>query len=241
VRIHTLPPEAARQELVRSFFGSPRSVHLCNAYTLSIALTDPRYRSLLNHGDLNLADGQPVAFMGRRLGHPAMRSSVRGPDLLQDVLELGQTVGLRHFFYGSTDDVVGKLGMRLTQRFPTAKVVGIESAPFRALTHDEVDALVVRVLAAQPDILWVGLGTPLQDAYVEEFKGRLNTTLVAIGAGFDFLAGTKPLAPHWMHRIGLEWLFRLATEPRRLWRRYLIGNTVFLMGASRDLFRRSHQ
>lgn len=234
VRIDALSPESAREVLAGAAHGIPRAVHLCNAYTLSLALRDDAYRSLLNASDLNLADGQPVAFVGRRLGHSQMHSSVRGPGLLLDLLERGQETGLRHYFYGSTPEVCARITEVLSERFPAAKVVGIESPPFRPLDQDEQAALVARIHAALADIVWVGLGTPRQDQFVADYRDRLDATLVAIGAGFDFLAGTKRVAPEWMQRVGLEWAFRLASEPRRLWKRYLMGNTLFLYGVLRD-------
>lgn len=235
VRIDALSPQRARLELATSTYGEPRSVHLCNAYTLSLAVGDATYRDALNASDLNLADGQPVAFVGRRLGHGHLHSSVRGPSLMQDLLERGQDTGLRHYFYGSTPEVCERLARAIAARFPAAKVAGIEAPPFRSLSDAEKVALVRRIHEAEPDIVWVGLGTPRQDEFVHEFRDLLGATLVAIGAGFDFLAGTKRMAPTYLQRLGLEWAFRLVSEPRRLWRRYLVGNAVFLRGAVRDL------
>jgi len=235
VRIDALSPERARVELATSTYGEPRAVHLCNAYTLSLAVGDPAYRDALNASDLNLADGQPVAFVGRRLGHNQMHSSVRGPSLMQDLLERGQDTGLRHYFYGSTAEVCEQLGRNIAQKFPAAKVVGIEAPPFRTLSESEQVSLVRRIHEAKPDIVWVGLGTPRQDEFVHAFRDHLGATLVAIGAGFDFLAGTKRMAPAYLQRAGLEWAFRLVSEPRRLWRRYLVGNALFLRGALHDL------
>jgi N-acetylglucosaminyldiphosphoundecaprenol N-acetyl-beta-D-mannosaminyltransferase len=234
VRIDALSPESARDVLARSAHGNPRAVHLCNAYTLSLALRDAAYRSVLNASDLNLADGQPVAFVGRRRGHAQMHSSVRGPGLMLDLLERGQETGLRHYFYGSTPEVCARITEVVGERFPAAKVVGIESPPFRPLDESEREELVARIRAARADIVWVGLGTPRQDRFLAEYRSRLDATLVAIGAGFDFLAGTKRVAPEWMQRMGLEWVFRLASEPRRLWKRYLVGNTLFVLGVLRD-------
>lgn len=235
MRINALSPERARAELATSTYGEPRAVHLCNAYTLSLAIDNAAYREALNASDLNLADGQPVAFVGRRLGHTHLHSSVRGPSLMQDLLERGQDTGLRHYFYGSTTEVCEQMGRAIASRFPAAKVVGIEAPPFRSLSDAEKTSLVRRIHDAKPDIVWVGLGTPRQDAFVHQFRDSLGTTLVAIGAGFDFLAGTKRMAPAYLQRVGLEWAFRLVSEPRRLWRRYLVGNAVFLRGAVRDL------
>ncbi len=118
---------------------------------------------------------------------------------------------------------------------PSARIVGVDSPPFRPLTPDEEDALVDRVRSSGADIVWVGLGTPKQDQFVDEFRDRLGVTLVAVGAAFDFLAGTKREAPMWARTHGLEWAFRLLSEPGRLWKRYLLGNVSFLVGVARDV------
>ncbi len=215
-----------------------RAVHLCNAYTCSLALRDPAYREMLNRGDLNFADGFPVALVGRRLGHAAMASPVPGRELLLQTMREGLPVGLRHYLYGSTPEVVLALADRLRQRFPGLLLVGVESPPFRDLDPEEEKGLVDRVRASGATVVWVGLGTPRQDWFVDRLRDRLDVTLVAAGAAFDFLAGAKPTAPAWMQRAGLEWAFRLGTEPRRLWRRYLLGNTLFLYGVGRDAVNR---
>jgi N-acetylglucosaminyldiphosphoundecaprenol N-acetyl-beta-D-mannosaminyltransferase len=111
---------------------------------------------------------------------------------------------------------------------PGVEIIGAESPPFRLLTEREEAEMTDRIRRLRPDIVWVGLGTPRQDLFIDQFRDRLGATLVAVGAAFDFLAGAKRQAPSWMQNSGLEWAFRLATEPRRLWRRYLVGNTRFL-------------
>ena len=209
---------------------SGRAVHLCNAYTLSLARRDRAFAEAIERGDLNLPDGAPLAWIGRRVGFTQMRRRVYGPDLMLATLRAGRAWGLRHYLYGSTPEVSDKLARRLTAIAPGITLVGVESPPFRALSPPEEAELVERIRHARPDIVWVGLGTPRQDLFVERFRDRVGTTLVAVGAAFDFLAGAKRQAPVWMQNWGLEWAFRLATEPRRLWRRYLIGNVVFLTG-----------
>ena len=210
-----------------------RAVHLCNAYTLSLATRDPGLATAINRGDLNLPDGTPLTWVGRRLGFTQMRRRVYGPDLMRETLRAGRRSGVRHYLYGSTPRVLGTLTGRLEELAPGVEIVGAESPPFRPLTADEEARLVRRVNAARPDIVWVGLGTPRQDEFVDRFRDRLDAALIAVGAAFDFLAGTKRQAPPWLQDHGLEWVFRLATEPARLWRRYLIGNAVFLAGVAR--------
>ena len=234
VRITAVGPEQACDLTLLARHGDSRAVHLCNAYTLSLAMRSQAYRDLLNQGDLRFADGHPLAAVGRRIGHPSMRARVYGPDLLLATIDRGRERGLRHFFYGGGPGVAAALVTRLEETFPGAQVVGVEEPPFRALTADEEAAACERINATRPDIVWIGLGTPRQDEFIARQRGALLATMVAVGAAFDFLSGTKRQAPGWMQEHGLEWCFRLATEPRRLWKRYLVGNSLFLLGVARD-------
>jgi N-acetylglucosaminyldiphosphoundecaprenol N-acetyl-beta-D-mannosaminyltransferase len=209
------------------------AVHLVNAYTLSLAVRDHRFRDTVGRGHLNLPDGMPLVWLARRHGLH-LDDRVYGPDLTLAVCDLGRRPGLRHYLYGGTPEVVEGFAASLRQRFNGIEIVGAESPPFRDLTADEETAVVDRIAASGADIVWVGLGTPKQDLFVDHFASRIARPLVAVGAAFDFIAGTKPMAPAWMQRRGLEWLYRLGSEPRRLWRRYLVGNLVFLYGATRD-------
>lgn len=238
VHIDALGPEQAATALLDSRFGTPRAAHLCNAYTLSLAVRDDDFRGVLDAGDLNLSDGHYVAMVGRRRGHPGMTERVYGPDLMAAVLDRGRERGLRHYLYGSTPETVQQLATALAERYPGVEIVGVESPPFRPLSAQETDAMVTRIRDARPDVVWVGLGTPRQDLFVQEFRDRLGTTLVPVGAAFDFFAGTKPMAPDWVQQRGLEWAYRLATEPRRLWKRYLVGNPVFVYGVLAEARRR---
>jgi N-acetylglucosaminyldiphosphoundecaprenol N-acetyl-beta-D-mannosaminyltransferase len=238
VRVDAISLEKA-VEIMRSFSsqGQGRAVHLCNAWTLALARRDPNLTRALNRGDLNLPDGTPLTWIGRLAGLREMRQRVYGPDLMLEIIRSGRSWGARHYLYGSTPHVITALARRLSQLAPDTKIVGIEPAPFRTLTTAEESELVERVRSAKPDIVWIGLGTPRQDLFIDRFRDRLGTTLIAIGAAFDFISGSKRQAPVWMQRHGLEWVFRLATEPRRLWRRYLIGNFSFILGAARGVER----
>jgi N-acetylglucosaminyldiphosphoundecaprenol N-acetyl-beta-D-mannosaminyltransferase len=236
VRIDAVTLGQARDAL-RTFTTARggRSVHLCNAWTLALALRDPTLAGALNRGDLNLPDGTPLTWIGRRAGFPHMQRRVYGPELMLTTARAGRAWGLRHYLYGSTHSVVTTLATRLTEVAPGIEIVGWESPPFRPLTGKEEAELVHRIGEARPDVVWVGLGTPLQDLFVDRFRDTLKVTLIAVGAAFDFVAGTKRQAPIWMQDHGLEWAFRLATEPARLWRRYLLGNALFLCGAMRGI------
>lgn len=216
-------------------------VHLCNAYTLALADTDPSYRDLLRAATRNFPDGKSVVWANRlaNRGLDLPTERVYGPDLFHDVLSLGQAVGLRHYLLGSTPEVLTALDSRVRTLYPGAQVVGMNSPPFRDLTEPEHAAQTDRIRSSGAHIVWVGLGTPKQDREAARLARELPLVFVAVGAAFDFVAGTKPQAPLWMQRNGLEWTFRLATEPRRLWRRYLFGNIRFVYAASRHHVRQN--
>ncbi|MDA8311245.1 MAG: WecB/TagA/CpsF family glycosyltransferase [Actinomycetota bacterium] len=207
-----------------------RSVHLCNAYTLSLARRDLELRRRLNQGSLNLPDGMPLIWVGRRLGLDYLEGRVYGPDLMIAAMDRGREIGLRHYLHGSTDAVLMELEAELLRRLPGVHIVGRDAPPFREPTADEQSALEQRLVNLGPDIVWVGLGTPKQDAFVHHFRHRVPSTFVGVGAAFDFISGAKRQAPVWMQKRGLEWAYRLAREPRRLGRRYLIGNARFVTG-----------
>ena len=235
VPIDAVPLEEAVSALSgRQLHGA---VHLCNAYTLSLAMKDPALRTLLNARCLNLPDGMPLIWIAKRLGLRNMSRRVYGPDLMEMTLDHGREVGLRHFLYGSTPEVLAKLQSSIADRWPGAIVAGAESPPFTALTESELFDAYRRFVAVEADVVWVGLGTPQQDVVVQQLQEVQEThamAFVAIGAAFDFIAGTKRQAPAVLQRYGMEWSFRLISEPRRMWRRYLIGNLKFLWGCARS-------
>lgn len=231
LRIDTVPLEEAVGLL--SGPNRPRTVHLCNAYTVALADRDSEYRKVINGGRLNLADGMPVVWVAKRRGHTHLADRCSGPDLMRACLLGGRSAGLRHFLYGSTTDVLNSMRSEIRRIGAGIEVVGVESPPFRELSEAELDEVASRIDAVGADVVWVGLGTPKQDFVVERLSRRSAATFVAIGAAFDFIAGAKKRAPRWMQRTGLEWAYRLALEPRRLWRRYLVGNVRFILVAMR--------
>jgi N-acetylglucosaminyldiphosphoundecaprenol N-acetyl-beta-D-mannosaminyltransferase len=234
VRVDPFTLEAAAEAIITCGERRiPLAVHLVNAYTLSLAVQDPDFGAMLDRGCLNLPDGAPLVWFGRRAGLDDFRSRVYGPDLTVAVCDRGRSRGIRHYLYGASPEVVTRFAAQLRERFPGIEIVGVESPPFRALSDAEEQQLVHRIHASGADVVWVGLGTPKQDHFVDRFRDRLGLPLVAVGAAFDFLAGEKKMAPRWMQERGLEWLYRLLSEPRRLWKRYLVGNAVFLWGAVR--------
>ena len=200
---------------------------------------DDALRQIHNNAGLVTADGMPLVWWARLQGWRHARR-VYGPDLLLACCERSITTGYRHFFYGGGEGVADLLARRLSRRFPGMIVAGTYTPPFRPLTPEEDEDVVARINAAAPDVVWVGLSTPKQERWMAEHVERLDAAvLIGVGAAFDFHAGLKPQAPRWMQSSGLEWLFRLGTEPGRLWKRYLVNNPAFLWLACQELWRAS--
>ncbi len=189
---------------------------------------DEHLRAIHNAAGMVVPDGMPLVWLSRMHGFPEVER-VYGPDLLLACCERSRTAGYRHFFYGGAPGVPELLIERLRERFPGLLVAGGFSPPFRALTPEEDRDVVQRINTARPDIIWVGLSTPKQERWMAEYRHRLEAPVfIGVGAAFDFHAGLKRQAPRWMQRSGLEWVFRLLCEPRRLWRRYLRNNPLFV-------------
>ncbi len=217
---------AAAWVVSRAISRQPGDVHLVNAYTAALADRDRSFKDLLNRSEANFPDGRPLALIARRTSNRI--GQVRGPSLFEDVLELGQEQSIRHYLLGGSPRTLSLLRENIQRRFPMATIVGAASPPFRDLTDVERAAQDEEIRQSGAQIVWVGLGTPKQDIEASRIASNLPVLAVAIGAAFDFLAGTKTEAPRFLSLLGLEWAFRLATEPRRLWRRYLFGNARFL-------------
>jgi exopolysaccharide biosynthesis WecB/TagA/CpsF family protein len=197
------------------------------------AQQDPEFNAVLNRASLVVADGMPLVWIGRRYGFKLQRR-VYGPELLESLCR--ETGGRHcHFFYGGAPGVAEKLGETLKRRFGI-RVGGTYSPPFRPLNSEEEGQLAELVRTAQPDLLWVGLSTPKQETWMAAYRDLLDVpVMIGVGAAFDFLTGRTSQAPRWMREHGLEWFFRLATEPRRLWRRYLIGGSKFLWNVALEM------
>jgi N-acetylglucosaminyldiphosphoundecaprenol N-acetyl-beta-D-mannosaminyltransferase len=201
-------------------------IHLLNAYSIALSHSDPKFRQTLSRAHLNLPDGKPLAWVTRFSRRPLHQ--VRGPQLFNDVMNLGRQTDVQHFLLGSSEETLTLLAAELRRRYPGVSIAGTYSPPFRVLTAADLRLQDQAILASGAQVIWVGLGTPKQDFEAQRIASAMPVISVAVGAAFDFVAGSKPEAPIWMTRVGLEWIFRFATEPRRLWRRYLIGNFVFL-------------
>jgi N-acetylglucosaminyldiphosphoundecaprenol N-acetyl-beta-D-mannosaminyltransferase len=206
----------------------PHYVCVSGVHGVMESQRDEHLRRIHNAAGLVTPDGMPLVWLSRFYGQHGVER-VYGPDLLLAVCEYSLQTGYRHYFYGGAEGVPELLAARLGERFSGLQVAGTYSPPFRALTPTEDDQLVTRINASGADIVWVGLSTPKQERWMADHVGRLDApVLIGVGAAFDFHAGLKRQAPRWMQRTGLEWLFRLASEPNRLARRYLLNNPLFV-------------
>jgi N-acetylglucosaminyldiphosphoundecaprenol N-acetyl-beta-D-mannosaminyltransferase len=210
-----------------------RYVTICNVHVVVSASRDAAYRDVINGSDMATPDGAPVAWMLRRQGLVG-QPRISGPDLMWVLCEHAARETLPMYFYGSTEATLALLDARLRAAFPGLRIA-MESPPFRALTVEEDAATVDRINASGAGIVFVGLGCPKQERWMAEHRGRVNAVMIGVGAAFDFHAGTVRRAPAWMRDNGLEWLHRLLSEPGRLWKRYLVTNTLFILGAARQL------
>lgn len=187
------------------------------------------FRSILNGSMLTTPDGMPTVWVGRWQGFSQMKR-VFGPEMMLKVCAMSVDKGYTHFLYGGGDGVAEQLKGALLQKFPGLRIVGTYTPPFRSLNKTEVDDLCAQVFRVKPDIFWVGLSTPKQEQFMADYLLRLDTlVMVGVGAAFDVHTGRTQDAPQWMKTAGLQWLHRLAQEPRRLWRRYLFNNPRFVL------------
>jgi N-acetylglucosaminyldiphosphoundecaprenol N-acetyl-beta-D-mannosaminyltransferase len=208
---------------IAEWLASATRTYVCvtPAHSVMDCRDDLALRDIFNASGLTTPDGMSIVWLLKLHGFREA-TRVYGPDLMLAVAERSVTAGWRHFFYGGAPGVVDDLVSHLTFRFPGLQLAGTYSPPFRALAPEEDDAVVAMINAAAPDILWVGLGSPKQERWMSEHRARLRApVLVGVGAAFDYLSGRKRQAPRWLQRAGLEWLFRWASEPRRLSPRYL--------------------
>lgn len=216
-----------------------RYVCICNAHSVVTAGQDPAFGTVVAQADMATPDGAPVAWMMRKLGFAAQQR-INGPDLMwkycAEAAERNESI----YLYGGTEETLAILQTKLASAFPTLQVAGAYSPPFRALTPTEDAAVVERINASGAGTVWVSLGCPKQEMWMAAHRGRIQAVMIGVGAAFDYHAGTIQRAPLWMQNAGLEWLHRLVSEPRRLWRRYLVTNTLFIAGAARQLLTRRH-
>lgn len=209
-------------------------VGICNAHSVVTAAHDPAFAAALAGSNMNTPDGAPVAWMMRKLGY-ANQQRINGPDLMLRYCALASQRDESIFLYGASNETLSLLQKRLERDWPTLKIAGAYSPPFRPLSAREDADITQLINDSGAGTVWVSLGCPKQELWMAKQHGHINAVMIGVGAAFDYHAGTLRRAPLWMQKRGLEWFYRLVTEPRRLWRRYLITNTAFIAGAARQL------
>jgi N-acetylglucosaminyldiphosphoundecaprenol N-acetyl-beta-D-mannosaminyltransferase len=216
--------------------GESRYVCVAAVNNVMQAHDDEAFLSVMNRADLVTPDGMPLVWGLRRLGIPEA-TRVYGPDLTPVILALAETEGLPVGFYGGAPEVLAALLLEVRRRWPDLTIAYASSPPYRRLTFEEEARIVHGIVASGTRILFVGLGCPKQEVWMADRRGQIPAVMVGVGAAFDFLAGAKRQAPVWMRRVGIEWLFRLTTEPKRLLRRYLSQNPRFAIFFAAQLVR----
>ena len=207
-----------------------------NVHVVMTARWQPSYRAVLDGAALVTPDGMPLVWGLRRLGLPH-QSRVYGPDLMLAWCERASQQHIPVYFYGGTRSTLKHLQQRLQQTFPQLPIAGSYSPPFRPLTPAEEQADIDRIHASGAKVVFIGLGCPKQEYWMARQEGHLNAVMIGVGAAFAFHSGDIPQAPRWMMNLGLEWAYRLSREPRRLWRRYLVNNPVFVVLFTAQLLR----
>jgi N-acetylglucosaminyldiphosphoundecaprenol N-acetyl-beta-D-mannosaminyltransferase len=209
--------------------GQPGIASFHAVHAIVTSSTDAELLRKVNGFDLVAPDGQPVRWALNLLHRAGLRDRVCGPETMLRLCARAAAEGISIYLYGGSPATIDLLCKNLPEKFPGLKIAGAESPPFRALSAQEDDEMVRRINDSGAGLVFIGLGCPKQDHFAADHKGRLRGVQVCVGAAFDFHAGNKQVAPVWMQRSGLEWLFRLSQEPRRLWRRYLVTNTLFIL------------
>ncbi len=227
--------DAAKKSVQWARNRESRTMVFANVHVVMEAFDDPQFRADLNRMDLINPDGVPLVWALHALGE-TNASRVYGPDATEAILLAAEKEGISVGFYGGSQDTLDKLIVEVRRRYPTLSIDFILSPPFRKLTAEEDEAISEQIVASGVRMLFVGLGCPKQERWMTAHQGRLPVVMLGVGAAFDFLAGTKPQAPRWMMRSGLEWLFRLVSEPGRLLGRYVKHNPRFVIFFLLQLF-----
>lgn len=228
--------ESASAALIR-WAGDATGRYVCvrDMHGIMQAQSSAEFKAIHDQAAMVTPDGMPLVWLGRWYGKAVRRTT--GSDLMQRAYEDSQVSGLKHYLYGGTAGVAAKLQACLAQRYSNATTVAAETPPFHALTEAELTSLAHRITESGADLVWIGLSTPKQEYLMRRLAPRVAATLIGVGAAFDFHSGAVKRAPLWMQRLGLEWLHRLASQPRRLWRRYLLAGPKFVWMTSVELMR----
>lgn len=214
-----------------------RYVCICNVHSVVTARHDENFARVIRDADMATPDGAPVAWMMRRSG-VAGQQRINGPDLMWRYFAEAANRNESIYLYGGQRSTLDLLQRKIVEQFPGLNIAGAYSPPFRPLSEEEDAAVIEAINASGAHTLWVSLGCPKQENWMAANRGRINAVMIGVGAAFDYHAGTIRRAPVWMQRNGLEWLHRLCSEPRRLWKRYLVTNTIFIYYAARQLLGR---
>jgi len=208
--------------------GNRKFITVNNVHTIIEGIRDEKYKEIINNSFLAIPDGKPLSVYAKFKGIKNI-SRIFGPTFFEETLGRGQVEGIRHYFFGSSRQTLDKMKIEVMRKFSSAIISGTYSPPFREFTSEENESFIGHMNESDADIFWIGLGAPKQEIWMYENYKKLNKgIMIGIGAGFDYLAGNTKHAPKWMKNASLEWLYRLIQEPGRLWKRYLITNTLFL-------------
>ncbi len=212
----------------------PHLVTFVNAHMVVEAQLRPAFAHSMRAMDLNCADGAPVYWLARKqFGRRVAK--IAGPEFMPEFCAQSVALGHRHFLYGGPEGVAEEAAATLRRRYPGIQIVGHYSPPFRPLTHGENEEVIAAINASEADLVWVCLGCPKQERWIAAMQDRLDAKVIlAVGQAFDILAGRRRRAPAFVRNVGCEWLYRLAAEPKRLWKRYLVTNLLFVLFVLRD-------
>lgn len=200
---------------------------ISNVHTTVMSYEDENYRKIQNSGAMALPDGAPLSIVSKIRGFKDAER-VTGPDLMEEIFNISELKGYRHYFYGSTEETLLELREKLLNKYPKINIVDMYSPPFRQLTKQEDDELIKKINNLSPDFIWVGLGAPKQELWMYNHKKKVNGFMIGVGAGFDYHAEKIKRAPKIMQKLSLEWLYRLIQDPKRLWKRYFKTNFKFI-------------
>jgi N-acetylglucosaminyldiphosphoundecaprenol N-acetyl-beta-D-mannosaminyltransferase len=217
-----------------------RYVSICNVHVVVTATQDPEFSRVVNEADMATSDGMPLVWLLQSLGF-SRQERINGPDLMWRLCGQAAEKGLSIFLYGSTPETLERLTQNLKIAFPQLAIAGVYSPPFRLLSDEEDRKMIDVINGSGAHIVFTGLGCPKQEFWMAAHRGKIRAVMIGVGAAFDYHAGTVKRAPLWMQQSGLEWLFRLVCEPKRLWRRYLVTNSLFLTYLGLELFRKKER
>lgn len=213
-----------------------RIICISNVHSLITAREDPAFGAIVNDADLTTPDGAPIAWLISRL-FKKRQARINGPDLMFKYCQLIENTPQSIFLYGSSDSTLSTLKVKLLESFPQLKIAGTYSPPYRPLTYEEDLKITDLINKSGAGTVWISLGCPKQERWMADHRTRIMSVMIGVGAAFDYHAGTLKRAPHWMQNSGLEWFYRLLLEPKRLWRRYLVTNSKFIILVVRNYFR----